>query len=106
MPFTVPGIGYAGLGQQTAAAQMTYRKAMGGSATRRKSTGARKRKHGTPWGRATRADRVVSGSRRRTRAAREMARRTRRIRSKPARLVKGSAAAKRYMAKIRKMRKR
>lgn len=87
VPFTVPGIGYAGLGQQTAAAQLVFRRAMsGGSSTgvrrRAPATGARRR------GRATRSDRVTSR------------------RSKPARLVRGSAAAKRYMAKIRKMRRR
>jgi hypothetical protein len=87
--FIPPG-GFAGFAQQTVAVQSalsrrakpkrrarTTRK----SPVRRKKTVARKR-------------RAAPASRKRARAS-----------SRPARLVKGSAAAKRYMAKIRKMRK-
>lgn len=86
MPFTVPGIGYAGLGQQTAAAQQVFRQAMGGA----RSTGVRRRK--AP----------------KKRAARRAATRTARTRrtARAAKMVRGSAAAKRHMAKLRKMRRR
>lgn len=92
MPFIVPGIGYAGLGQQTAAAQQVFRQAMGSGRVARK-------------GRKKRAARSAA---RRTARTRRTARSksSSRSRSKPARLVRGSAAAKRYMAKIRKMRRR
>lgn len=86
MPFIVPGIGYAGLGQQTAAAQQVFRQAMGGRSTR--STGARKRR------------RSAGSATRRTRRA------TARKRGGGNKFTKGSAAAKRHMAKLRKMRKR
>ena len=85
MPITVPGLGYAGLGQQTAANALVFRKAMGGV----RSTGPRKR---------------------RTRAASAVPRKSTRKRTRRsgglARLRKGSAAAKRHMAKLRRMRKR
>jgi len=98
MPITVPGIGYAGLGQQTAAAQLTFRKAMGGGGARvRRSTGARKVRI---RGRARRT------SARLTRRMIQTTPRGSRRRFKPARMVKGSAAAKRHMAKLRRMRKR
>lgn len=89
MPITVPGIGYAGLGQQTAAAQLTYRKAMGGG-TRRSNTATRKRRKSAA---ARPAKRRASSSRSRSR-------------SRSRRLVKGSAAAKRRMAQLRKLRRR
>jgi hypothetical protein len=89
MPFIVPGIGYAGLGQQTAAAQQVFRQAMGGARATR-STGARKR---------TRR-RKSSKSRTSTRSRRRGGK------SKAAKFVKGSTAARRHMAKLRKMRKR
>lgn len=85
MPFIVPGIGYAGLGQQTAAAQQVFRQAMGGA---KRSTSAR---------------RARPAARTRKRAKRASSSRSR---SKAARMVKGSAAAKRHMAKLRRMRKR
>jgi len=93
MPFVVPGIGYAGLGQQTAAAQQVFRQAMGGRSGR--STGSRKRRKKAKRASATfrRPRRIPGRSRtRRTRGA--------------SKLVKGSAAAKRHMAKLRRMRKR
>lgn len=79
----VPPGGFAGFAQQTPATQAMFQRAGRGPArtTRRK---------------------------RRTKAKRAAAprKRTRRAKSKrPARLVKGSAAAKRYMASIRRKRK-
>lgn len=88
MPFIVPGLGFAGLGQQTRAAQLVFQQAAGRAGARRTSGTGKKR--------------------RRARAAARPAKRraaSSRSRSKPARLVKGSAAAKRYMAKIRRKRK-
>jgi len=85
-PFVPPG-GFAGFSAQVPAVQALVQR----PATRRK-----KRKKTT-----VRKKRAT----RRTRAAPK--RRTRTTRSrKPARLVKGSAAAKRHMAKLRKMRGR
>ena len=98
MPIQVPGIGYAGLGQQTAAAQLTFRKAMGGVRSQRKSTGARRKVK--VRGRARRT------SARLTRRMIQTTPRGGRRSFKQARLVKGSAAAKRHMAKLRRMRKR
>lgn len=92
MPFIVPGIGYAGLGQQTAAAQQVFRQAMGGArATRRaSSTGSRRKRPKT----VRRARRIPGKSARRA------------TRGRSNRFTKGSAAAKRHMAKLRKMRRR
>lgn len=87
MPFTVPGLGYAGLGQMTRASQLVFQRAMGA----RNGTGSRKRR---------KRNGVAKARKRASRAA--SSRRTR----KPARMVAGSAAAKRHMAKLRKMRKR
>ncbi|HEY6108082.1 MAG TPA: hypothetical protein VIV56_04180 [Gemmatimonadales bacterium] len=100
MPFTVPGIGYAGLGQQTAAGQLTFRKAMGGSVRRAVRVRVRGRARRTS-ARLTRrmVQTTPRGSRRSFKAKRSS-------RSRSKALVKGSAAAKRYMAKIRRMRKR
>lgn len=100
MPFTVPGIGYAGLGQQTAAAQLTFRKAMGSGARAGRSV-ARTRVTGRPRGAP-----VGIARRRRSRLVGRVRARRSSSRSKPARMVKGSAAAKRHMAKLRRMRKR
>lgn len=84
----VPPGGFAGFAQQTPATQELFRRAgrIGGqhsAATRR-----RRRKAKT--------------------TARPIRHRTRRkaLRAKKSRLVKGSAAAKRYMARIRRMRKK
>jgi hypothetical protein len=98
MPIMVPGIGYAGLGQQTAAAQLTFRKAMGSGGNRGgRSTGVRRRQR-------TKARKLGRGAK----AARRIAGATgsRRTTRRKGQLKKGSAAAKRYMAKIRKMRRR
>lgn len=73
----------AAFGQQTPAAQWALSKASGARGGR-KSARRRKRK---------------------TAAASSPRRRKRMSSKRPARLVKGSAAAKRYMAKIRKRRK-
>ena len=98
MPFIVPGIGYAGLGQQTPAAQQVFRQAMGGSrptgARRRRATPTRRGPQGA-GGRFGRIKRQVARARRVTRG-----------RSKGNKFTKGSAAAKRHMAKLRKMRRR
>lgn len=77
----IPPNGLAGFAQQTPAVQSLYRG--------RKSSGGRRRKSRTKKVRAA--------------ATRKVKRRARKGGAK--RLVKGSAAAKRYMAKIRKMRK-
>lgn len=76
-----------GWSQMTAAATNTIRRAIGGAA-RRTVRRAVKRASG---------GRVRVGSKKKARAAR---------RARPARLVKGSAAARRYMAKIRALRKK
>lgn len=91
MPFIVPGIGYAGLGQQTSAAQQVFRQAMGGARSASRSTGVRRRRPKKKAG----ARRSTS----RTRAKRASG-------SRGNRFTKGSAAAKRHMAKLRKMRRR
>lgn len=87
----VPGLGFAGLGQTTRAAQLVYQRAMRMNGGR--STGSTRRRSRTR--KRSRVKASSAGSKRRKRSAR-----------KPARLVRGSAAAKRYMAKIRKMRRR
>jgi hypothetical protein len=81
----VPPGGFAGFAQQTPATQAMFRAA--GRRGGVKSARVRRRK------RKSAARTTVSRKRRRTK-------------SRPARLVKGSAAAKRYMAKIRRKRKR
>jgi hypothetical protein len=73
----IPPNGFAGFAQQTAAVQSLFRK-------RGSNGGARKRRKKT----------AAAAPRRKKRAS-----------GKKARLVKGSAAAKRYMAKIRRKRK-
>lgn len=81
--FRVPGIGFVGLGQMDPASQLVYSKAMG-------------RAGGTRSARKRRSTTKANGTRKkkRTKSA-----------ARAARMVKGSAAAKRYMAKIRKLRK-
>ena len=91
MPFTVPGIGYAGLGQQTAAAQQVFRQAMGGARTTRSSSSSSRRKRPKT---VRRARRIPGKSARRA------------TRGRSNRFTKGSAAAKRHMAKLRKMRRK
>lgn len=92
----VPGVGFAGLGQMTRASQSVFARGARRSAPRVRGRARR------TSARLTRrmAQTTPRGSKRyfKTRKSRS--------RSKPARLVRGSAAAKRYMAKIRKMRKR
>lgn len=82
----VPPGGFAGFAQQTAATQELFRAAgmKGGRTTQRRRRKAKK----------------VSRKKRAARATK----RTKRSK-KPARLVKGSAAAKRYMASIRRKRR-
>jgi hypothetical protein len=82
----VPPGGFAGFAQQTAATQELFRRAgsLGGRTTQRRRRKSAKKK-------AVRA----SGRRR-----------TKRKVGKPARLVKGSAAAKKYMASIRRKRRK
>ncbi len=77
----VPPNGFIGAGQQTMATQMIGARPAGNGPRRRKRKTAKKR---APMKRAKRA----------------------RSTKRPARLVKGSAAAKRYMASIRRKRKR
>jgi len=86
--FIPPG-GFQGFAQQTPAVQAMVRK----SPTRKK-----RRKKKTTRKRATPSS--LAG-----RTRRKPARRRAAARGKPARLVKGSAAAKRHMAKLRRMRK-
>lgn len=86
MQIFIPPGGFAGFAQQTAAVQALVRKK---TPVRRKRKATRKK---------------VA---RKRPAARRKARTTRRVaKKKPARLVKGSAAARRHMAKLRRMRKR
>lgn len=81
----VPPGGFAGLNQQTPATQALF-----GNAVRKKKTR-----------RKTRRKKVA----RKRPAKRRTAKRKVARKKKPARLVKGSAAAKRHMAKLRKMRR-
>lgn len=78
----VPPNGFAGFAQQTSAVQSLYRKGRGG--------GSRKRR------RKAAAKKVARAGKRRVKRA---------AAGKAKRFVKGSAAAKRHMAKLRKMRK-
>jgi hypothetical protein len=92
----VPSIG-AGLSQTTAAAQMAYRKVMGGVRTAKRVRaalkGPKKRKKKDAIDRAAgAAKKVVRGAKKAKRIA--------------GKLKKGSAAAKAAMAKLRKMRKK
>lgn len=87
MSIVVPPGGFAGFAQQTAATQAMFQRAgrKGG-----KRSAAKRRKTRAPKKRAARA---------------KVAKRTRGSKRK-ARLVKGSAAAKRYMASIRRKRRK
>jgi len=96
--FIPPG-GFAGFAQQTQAVQTLIAKpaARRKSPVRRKKT--TKRRAGTRARKATTRRAPVKramGSKKRTTGASQ----------KPARMVKGSPAAKRHMAKLRKMRRR
>lgn len=85
-PIVPPG-GFAGLNQQTPATQALF-----GNAVRSK---ARRKKR-----------KVSKTTRRKVRRRAANPRKKVARKKKPARLVKGSAAAKRHMAKLRRMRKR
>jgi len=85
-PIVPPG-GFAGLNQQTPATQKLFADAVRPKVRRKRRT---KKK-------PVRRKKVA----RRTTTRRKVARK-----KKPARLVKGSAAAKRHMAKLRRMRRR
>jgi hypothetical protein len=90
MPIVVPPGGFAGFAQQTPATQNLFQRAgrIGGKTTQRR----RRKKNGTAKRRTSR------------RASSRPTMRSRK-RNGRARLVKGSAAAKAYMAKIRRKRK-
>ena len=79
----IPPNGFAGFAQQTPAVQSIYRKGRNGGSGRKRRRKAAKKAAGT--------------ARRRVRRA---------AAGKAKRFTKGSAAAKRHMAKLRKMRKR
>lgn len=81
----IPMVNGEGASQQTAAAQLVMRSLVNGRSGPRRAPRRRK---------AVRARKARAGTA------------TRRKRRKPARLVKGSAAAKRYMASIRRKRRR
>jgi hypothetical protein len=83
-----PG-GAAGHSQQTPATQLNYAQVFAAGFGRAPTRYSRKRR-----------------KKARKRALRATRRTTRRKRSKAARFVKGSAAAKRFMAKLRRMQKR
>lgn len=85
----VPGIGFIGLGQMDPASQLVFSKAFG---TVRRNGGTRKRRP---------SSRKRGTRKRRTRASAGASSRRRN-----GKFVKGSAAAKRHMAKLRRMRKR
>jgi hypothetical protein len=78
-------MGITGIGQMTPAAQSVLQRAGGGM--RGRSNGPKRRR--------TKKKAAASGARKRKRSRSK----------KPARLVKGSKAAKAYMAKIRRKRK-
>lgn len=87
MAIVVPPGGFAGFAQMTQASQ----RALGGAGTRRSSSTRKRSKRS----RKSSAARSKGPKRRRGPAKRGKSR-----------LVKGSAAAKQYMAKLRKLRKR
>jgi len=88
----IPPGGFAGFAQQTPATQRLFAQAAG-------------RRGGRTTQRRRRKSRAAAGAPRRRRKSSSRRRATAR-RSRPMRLVKGSAAAKRYMAKIRRKRRR
>lgn len=85
----VPPGGFLGWASQTMAVQAL----LGRPATRKRAS-PRRKKRAPPRGRPAR--RKPAATRRKTTAKKS---------ARPARMVKGSAAAKRHMAKLRKMRK-
>lgn len=91
----VPPNGFAGFAQQTSAVQSLYRGKRGGSRRRKKkAVGAvgRGKKKAVRRRASTKGSSARAGRARRTRGG--------------GRFAKGSLAAKRHMAKLRKMRKR
>jgi len=90
----VPPGGFAGFAQQTPATQRLFSQAAG------------RRGGQTTQRRRRRKARAAAMPRRRRRRSAAAAPRRRRSSRRPARLVKGSAAAKRYMASIRRKRRR
>lgn len=96
----VPSIGFAGLAQQTRAAQLVYQRGMRASGGSRGTRTAAPRKRRAKKKRAARA--AGNWAQRNYRRFR----RSRRTAGKAKRFTKGSAAAKRHMAKLRAMRKR
>lgn len=105
----VPGVGFAGLGQMVPASQLVFRKAAGrGGGARTRGGRARSRKRAAIRATGNNRRRSYASGPRTTRAASN-----RRVMSKSSgrgrklkRLVRGSAAAKRHMARLRRMRKR
>lgn len=87
-PIVMPG-GAAGFGQQSVATQVLFNKAVGPARKKRRKKVAKKKR---------RVAKRRAAPTRRKKATRSRGK-------KPARLVKGSAAAKRHMAKLRRMRK-
>jgi len=87
MRLLVPPGGFAGFAQQTPATQNLFQRAgrIGGKTTQRR----RRKKNGPARG-----------------SARRSTRRVKRTSGRASRMTKGSAAAKRHMAKLRRMRKR
>jgi hypothetical protein len=92
----VAPLGSVGQAQQTVAAQVGMPQVLVGYSMSRSAAGTARRRKRRKAKRKTR--RTKRSSARKTR-------RTKRRSSRRARLVKGSAAAKRYMAKLRRMRK-
>ena len=89
--FIPPG-GFMGFAQQSVATKQLVQSAAG------KGAGRARTKRRSPPGPVKRRKRVTTRKKRVVRRRRNGA--------KPARLVKGSAAAKRHMAKLRRMRKK
>lgn len=95
-PIIPPG-GFAGLGQQTPATQQLFGRAVAKKKRRGKKRPARKRA-----AKKTARKRPVRARGARSNTRRKVARKKKPLK----RMVKGSAAAKRHMAKLRRMRKR
>lgn len=86
MAIKIPPNGFVGAGSQTPAVQHMTSKAMGPARRKKRRKKVAKKR---PTTRRRVAKKRATGSKK-----------------KPARLVKGSAAAKRHMAKLRKMRRK
>lgn len=102
----IQGLG-AGLGQMVSAGQLVYRKAMGARVRGRARTRSARLTRRMYQTRGKSADKPKAKFKRRRLSNNAGGpRRGRYSAMKPARMVKGSAAAKRHMAKLRRMRKR